>query len=306
MDVSLRNSLMLLLWAGAGATARAGAPGTGEVLGWLPPRTESVLVAHGPFKLQLKPLDSKEEPSLEECLGSGVTDLTGIDSDFLREHLNGRTVHLAVFGARRFRPPEGEGMGTYEGCHVLVFREALDARGDTLAKALSAGGAPEVRLSGRPVFRFEEKTGRERRSFFYSIPQPDVLLCATDEAYLEEVLERQARKAGPEFVRGRFLGWERLDKDRFWGIRQRNKWSFQAPEEDWVTRFEFTYNPGRANGLTFRYASPAQEALDRISRGNKTVVRRLRNDLLEIRPSESENKEFFLRIIFGLGFQVIV
>ena len=166
---------------------------TADLLGWLPPDTETLAVARGPFRCPAKTDDSKvEEPQLAALLEWNAIRPLGIRDYAFLKFLSGRTVLLAVEGSRNCRLPSGM-MMPYDGCHILVFQDPLPDRGAALTKALAAHSARSTEHAGHRVFVIRERMKQDAETVCFTLPRPDVLLVATDEKFLREVLERRGR-----------------------------------------------------------------------------------------------------------------
>lgn len=287
-------------------------PGVREVLGWLSPRTETIVVARGPFTVE-EPADGKDEEMtlLKTLRGLAMGPLSVREGAYL-QLLAGQTVSLAVEGSRRFRHPRGLGMGPYDGCHILVFREELGSLASSLRKALAEGAVRTTRMAGEVVYVFEEKHENDWWTSYLALPQPNVLLGARDEASLEEVLERRRLRAAPRFLGNRFEGWERLSEQApVWAMRH-----YTPAHHEGLTRVSFKFDPIR-RCATFSLLSPYREVLDELAsqgasaHATRTIVvrRRPSSGALEIEYTFADEEslfEFLLTLLGMLGHGVAV
>jgi len=197
-------------------------PTIAQILNWLPADTETVVQTKGPYRM--RPLD--DDASVDQALDKQLEKLSYLPLAKVRAgkyigKLASQEVMLAVEAARRFRAPNGIGLFPYEGCHILVFRRDLGAAGVAFRKAL-AGGAKEIRKVGEgEVFYFEEKPEQELWKFYIIQPKPNILLCATDGRFLQEVLRRMHKSETPRALPENLPLWKHVPKDaRFWAVRQ--------------------------------------------------------------------------------------
>jgi hypothetical protein len=223
-----------------------------QILGWLPPDTETLVVCKGPYTLEPPPRDDEKAVALplENYLqGQSYAPLCCIHDGAYLKQLGGQEVALAVEGSRHFQPAQCLGLYPYEGCHILVFRRPLGPAGDALRKALSRDAKGVEKLAGQEVFVFQEKLEEDLWTFFVAQPRPNVLLCATHDGYLKEVLQRMAGKTGKRAFPEDLAEWRHVDKGaRFWAIRHYNE-NEPPPATAALpaTGFTFVYDPGRGS-----------------------------------------------------------
>jgi hypothetical protein len=193
-----------------------------EILGWLPADTQTVTVLNGPVEVSLP---REVEPAAEEG-PAHVIDwmlrfaLLGPMGEAHRRHLLGLPVTLAVEGSRRFRAPRRLGLMPYEGCHVVLFQNALGPVGDALLASLASEGARETTIEGHRVMEREEQWEDDRWRILVAHPRPRVLLIATHEGYLREVLGRMDRTGLAQALPPSLPEWGYLDTGaRLWAVR---------------------------------------------------------------------------------------
>jgi hypothetical protein len=289
-------------------------PSLREVLGWLSPRTETIFVARGPFTLE-KPTDSEYDarlPFLRTLQYLSMGGPSGGKGTWAKL-LAGQTVLRAVEGSRRFRKPCGFGMMPYDGCHIIVFREDLGPLSGKLRKALAADSQRITRVAGEVVYVFEEKLEKDWWTTHVALPQQNVLLCATDETSLEEVLQRRRERAAPRFLDDRFAGWERLSEQApVWAMRH---FTSAHRSTDGMSRVSFQYNSAR-RCATLSILSPNPWYLDELDTtcasarpGRTTVTRRLGSGALQIESTFADEDslfEFLLELLGMLGHAVFI
>lgn len=185
-----------------------------EVLWWLPADTQTVLIAQGPFPFE--PADEREEVTLVKSL---LQACSAMRSDYAKA-VQGRVISLAVAGGRRFRRPKHLGLMPYEGAHIIVFCDDLGAVGETLMESLSQRADKTETLSGRPVMKFEGMCEADIWTLYVTRPKANVLVWATSRAYLSEVLDRMASRAGVRALPEDLPEWRHCDVSRrIWAIR---------------------------------------------------------------------------------------
>ncbi len=297
-------------------------PTFSQVLDWLPPDTETLMVCQGSYTLDSPRPDDEKEPEhlpLEKYLQrmSYGALLTCVSDGVCLKHLTGREVVLGVEGSRHFRPAGGLGENRYEGCHVLVFQHR---RGDALRESLSAEAKKVLRLAGQEVFAFEKKLENDLWTFFIAIPKPNVLVCATHAGYLEQVLRRMAekgRKAGKRAFPEDLAEWRYVDKAaHFWAIRH---YTEESGADGQVTGLVFRFDPGRGARNSKRakviYLSTVEKSEKRIAeewtyhgeRTWKPRVKRSAPGVIEITAElkhEGDAGRFLFVLLFHLGHAI--
>lgn len=160
--------------------------------------------------------------------------------------LSGQKVTLVVEGSRRFRPAKGLGLWPYEGCNILVFGQDLGATREMLKKAMAANATKTQQILGNDVYSFQEKVEDDLWRFFISLPKPNIIICATDQAYMEELLRRMQKRAATRAFPADLTEWKHLDTSvRFWAVRHFGMGNRLAENR--------TLLDPKAIGLTFSY-----------------------------------------------------
>jgi hypothetical protein len=136
-------------------------------------------------------------------------------------------VPLAVYGGRGYEVVSAFGSYRWHGCSVLVFAEETD--GVTQFIQSVGEDSPEVRkIRGEEVFVFPANKS-EMESVYKLKPwqgtylaqiKPNVLLCATSDVYLEEVLKRIETKPADRLLPADLAEWKYVDTtSSTWGLR---------------------------------------------------------------------------------------
>ena len=206
--------------ASAGQRASAQSPriDIANAIAWLPSNTETLIVARGPIDLG-ETADALSDLSghlARSVAGGPLGDAKG---DVFRL-LSGAHIRFAVEGARAFRAPRGLGLGPYEGCHILAFENVDGPVIDRFMSALETAGAAATRVAGVDAMLVKWRAEDDEWSAFVVRARPDVIVIATSERMLSDVLERAQRGgAGRAFPRS-LQEWAGVDTSAsVWAIR---------------------------------------------------------------------------------------
>jgi hypothetical protein len=260
----------------------------GEVLWWLPPDTQTLMVARGPWRIEIP------EPSRDDLGGGDGTSLAEnlrtLISGFPAERRAGASrippVAFALEGSRHFRAPKDLGMMPYEGARILVFQQHLGPTAEIIKRSIvDRSGHPffgddPVRktetIAGHEVVWFEREVNSDILKTFIALPRPDVLVCATDRCYLAELLGRMAKKGATRALPADLPEWKHLDVDKsIWAIRHYDpKDAADDPSspltgeeraantpDDRAVGLVFTFDTGQRGAARVRYLSGNRDAL---------------------------------------------
>jgi hypothetical protein len=188
-----------------------------EVLHWLPVDSETIIVANGPFKIE-KANESFRFQAAVQSLPLGIL------QELLPKELVGKDVSLAVEGSRCFRSPHGLGMMPYQGCQVVVFDKGTASVLSTAMQVLLRKSRRTIEISGKRVAVFEEKWENDNWTLYVTQPRPEILLCATHDGYLKEVLDRMEGASSKRAMPEDLPEWRYVDtKSRVWAVRHYSK-----------------------------------------------------------------------------------
>lgn len=217
---------VLLVSAVGWCAAPAEQPELKDVLTWLPPDTETVMGANGPFALKdfgtVGNGPALDAPSAEE-LKLGIEGLAAglfsFENGGLRAFLSGTNVALLVEGSRRFRPPKDLGGTLFEGCTIAVMDGASVIDSDAfMHKAASAKRIEKI--EGVNIAVFEETQEKDTWTTFVGFPRKNVVLVATNADYLRTVLARTHAASGPRALPETLPEWKYVNTDApVWGVR---------------------------------------------------------------------------------------
>lgn len=271
-----------------------------QLLDWLPEDTETVIVAQGPFEI---PKPTTEQLKFDEAIRFlPFGPVLGLQGGMQYEELVGQKVLCAIEGSRRFTPPRILGNMPYQGVHILQFDLAADG---VLRKAFHAyqeKAEKKIELAGERVVVFTKELERDLWSFFVSQPQPGVLICATDQAFLEETLKRIGRKPDRRALPADLPEWKHVDINaRVWAIRHyrkesaekdpsspfRSKAAANVPDPDAVG-LVFWYRPEIDKLARARYLSGAKNAVELATEGWRYTNEGLTPDIKQVAPGVVE------------------
>ena len=238
-----------------------------QVVAWLPADTESLLVANGPFwmsNFQIgREVYTKHEVTSEELKKhfEGMTlQLFNFGNGLLEKHLRGKKVLLALEASRHFRPPAGLGELLFEGCAVAIFGDSLADGRDAFMKEAAQKAVRIAEIEGQKVAVFEEPSEQDVWTNYIAFPQNGVVLVATDERFLREMLSRMRNPRKERALPTSLPEWKYVNtRAQFWGVRHFDK---QRAKEDPTSPFggKRTANlpDDAAIGLTYQ-CSPSEE-----------------------------------------------
>lgn len=143
--------------------------------------------------------------------------------------LKGRSAPLVVYGGRDYEIVSAFGSYRYHGASVVVFADGAKDDLDQLLAALAAAAAEVRRLGDREVFVFPADKD-EMESIYQLQPwqgtyvtriEPNVLLCATSDVYLQEMLGRMAELPRDRALPTNLPEWKYVDATASaWGLRR--------------------------------------------------------------------------------------
>lgn len=247
------------------ALAASGSELAASMLVWLPPDTETLVVAQKPFTIVGKDR-GKIPTTLQVAQGYLSVLLAGAEKGELFKALQGHTVRFAAVGAGHFgeeRPsddPNGErrprlGMIPFQGCGVYAFAEPVPE--SLLSRP------PNESIMGHAVWTssgsHDDPTDPE--THFLSLLQPDLAIVCNDRAFLNEMLTRMASTAGngARALPPDLPEWKNVDRSApVWAIRHLRS---KGP---WLAAVLGDPSDVGATGLTVEFGLPSGRARARI------------------------------------------
>jgi hypothetical protein len=265
--ISTRNVLALIcaVWFCTGICAAQQAPRkvtVSQVLSWLPADTEAVIGATGPFSFP-DPAAIAATPSGELSAAELAVRaqfnlplfLFRLKNGGLRESLKDKKVDLAIEGSRHFRPAAALGAPRFEGCGIVVLERGTQVDGGSFMKTAVPSAKALDTIAGVPVAVFQEQSEGDVWTTLVAVPRNDVVLVATDLAYLRTVLARLRGTPGPRALPDSLPEWKYSGtRAPVWGIRHYDR--SQAPLDPTSPlrdRNPADFSDSRAVGLAFYF-----------------------------------------------------
>jgi hypothetical protein len=293
-----------------------------DLLWWLPPDTETVQVTQTPANPR-GPLFEVMKLAQGEFVG-GDTSWAGT----LEQHLKGVRIDATVDGSRHFTPPSGLGEMRYEGATISRFAKPLGETGKRLMADLGKRAVKVDQFDGLQLLEFRDKLESDTWTFWITIPRTDVLVIATNRAYVEELLRRRTARTGKRALPEDLPEWQSIDVAApFWALRHYRR---DAPDDPTSPFGRTNMLDGidtaavgvtahvNADGRTIvaRYLSRGATA-EQIARriwhhpgdGVSPEFRRLSGDIVEIRfvaQDEEQLSMFFFYLMAALGHATYV
>jgi hypothetical protein len=190
-----------------------------NILWWLPENTETVVVAKNSYTI-INHAESENVDLRTAMKQFSFGSLSAIQDRRLIKPLLGHTVLLSVEGGRKFHPPSNLGSMLFEGCDVLIFGQDFAKIRDSYFNSAESHATAVQKIAGFKVMVFEEKLENDLWEIFIVSPKPNILICATNQDYLTEVLNRMMLKGKKRAIPDDLPEWKQVDtKAQFWAIR---------------------------------------------------------------------------------------
>jgi hypothetical protein len=259
-----------------------------QVLNWLPADTETLLVANGPFWISNFQMGQEAytnhavtSEELEKSFEGMTLQLFNSRNGLLEKHLRGKKVLFALEASRHFRPPTGLGELPFEGCAVAVFKDDLDDQRDAFMKEAAQIAVRIEDIDGQKVAVFQEPSEQDIWKGFVAFPQKGVVLAATNEQFLREMLSRMRSPEAARALPNSLPEWKYVNaRAQFWGIRhfdkQRAKEDPTSPfggkktanlPDDGAIGLTFECNPSKERKATLTYLTTAEIEIVKIEEG---------------------------------------
>jgi hypothetical protein len=231
-----------------------------RVISWLPADTETITVASGPFVLTASSPgenDGKDRAISDKELAGNFEELPlpllQFKNGLLAKRLEGKTINLALEGARHFRPPARLGEMPFEGCAIAVFADNIHNEVASFTKDAQSSALKVERIEDQDVQVFQEKLELDTWTTFVAYPNEHVILVASDRNYLVEVLARLRGKIGQRALPSDLPEWRYVNTSaRFWGLRHYDKSQAKFdPSSPYGGRKSANFPDEQAVGLTF-------------------------------------------------------
>ena len=333
--VVLGLAMTPLLSLGQQKAAKASLPNPiATVLSWLPPDTESVIVAKGP-------LPSKED--------TGIDYFTEVDGVRVREYgverATGRVVppapptpfssrmaemNTGLFGeirgpnkkplelpkilwtlqaGRKFGQIEKiPGCVSYEGCDLAIFEKDVP---NTLVDAIKKLSARVTQAGSFKAYEVIAKDGREDVPLYFAQPATNVLVAATNLGFLETLLKRVDTRPKDLAFPANLPEWKYVDSAApAWGIRHFRKKTLDAE----ASGLTFSVTP-KDSAIVFHYISSGgtrvetfKKMLEELSGEEGLPVKAIADDAVQAswQIHERRSSETSLIVFWIMGWVVAV
>ncbi len=203
--------------------SNAGTELADKFLDWLPPNTETVVVAKQPFEFPESNINRTPEP-LPMAEAYALLLLAASEKESLGKKLTGRTLRFAAIGARGFGKDEtahGLGMISFEGCAVYSFlrpvQESLFER------------KPDESVMGHPVWISKRSfsDAKETDTFVVALPKPDLILACNNRDFFSTMVSRMSTPQKPRALPADLPEWKHVDRSAsLWGLRHVSREGF--------------------------------------------------------------------------------
>jgi hypothetical protein len=245
-----------------------------QALSWLPSDTESVVAANGPFPFPdlraddddtpdnassaqsaTPPNEAAETQDRFRSLPLSLFGMFGSKNSPLGPSSFHANVLLAIEGARHFGPPHGLGIGLYQGCDMAILDHDITTDADAILKSAATKIVKTEKIEGYQVTVFREKLEEDTWTTYVTFPKPNIVIVATDEAYLREVLLRISGKTGPRALPATLPEWKYADTHaEFWTLRHFDRGGMKTdPSSPFWDENSQTVADKRAIGFTFKF-----------------------------------------------------
>jgi hypothetical protein len=189
-----------------------------QVLDWLPPDTETIVIAQQLFKVPQA--DRPGADALAMAQGYVLGLLAAVENETLIEALPGRAIRLAALGARQFanHAPKGDmlplGLIAYQGCAVYSFLEPVP---ESIFQR-----KPDESVMGHPVWvsKGSQNDFKDTDMFLVALPKPDMMLACNDRDFFTQMVSRMAVHQSPRALPASLPEWKQVDRSApLWAVR---------------------------------------------------------------------------------------
>lgn len=248
-------------------TAQPGQPAKpsqlpGDMLWWLPENTETVMAQTGPYDFAQSfqagaanfsfPTDTPSPDDLEAIFR--ICFSFSEEEKRLADSLAGVRVLAALEGSRGFRAPKALGLMPFEGCHITIFDREINQIQANLPQILETEAKRIHDFDGIRVAEVERNHEADLWHYYLTFPRPNVLVCATDEGYLRDVLARMKTRAAKRALPADLPEWKQVDTAApFWAVRHFSRQNHESDLSSPFYRHDPEQSDEEAVGLTFSF-----------------------------------------------------
>jgi hypothetical protein len=205
------------------------------VLSWLPTDTENVAVA---WKFEL-PLKASNQPPVSEVdfVVSVLRSVAGGPVEYLKkgtyaDELRRIPIVLAVGAGREFDVTNEFGELRYQGCHILIFKNSLERTLGAFDARVRSDCKESRKIDGVETFVFDDDvftkespaSKKEWETLLIARPENNIVICATQENFLKDVLRRRTVPSPGRAVPNDLPIWKYIDRaSPAWMLRHERK-----------------------------------------------------------------------------------
>jgi hypothetical protein len=254
----------------------------GQMLAWFPTDTETVTAVTGPFLLPKMEKDSNGTLSMvhsEHEVRDKFMQLPLLPLFALGKNLEDEPIVAAIEGSRDYLPPSGLGMMKSQGALIAVFAGDITDRAHSYLKDSAATIVRTVQIAGHAVAVFEGKSEEDLWTTYIAFPKPNIVVAATNEDYLREVLARIDGKHGERALPDSLPEWKHVNTDaQFWAVRHYRKRGTETdptspfngawgkPSDPQAIGLTFHFDPDQSKTATITYLSGDENSLQRFKK----------------------------------------
>jgi hypothetical protein len=290
--------------------AKSGNELADQFLDWLPPDTETVLVAQQPFKVP--EANQHRTPELLPMVQSYTLLFAAAEKQKLADKLKDRTVRFAALGARAFgkdEKPRGLGMVSLEGCAVYLFAEPLQ---ESIFER-----KPDESAMGHPVWisKGELSDAKDSETFIVALPRSNMMLACNNRDFFSTMVSRMSAPQKPRALPVDLPEWKHVNRGApLWGLRHVGQ-GFDPglmidPEKKDISIAGLTveFNTSEAKSRTFSNKDPWARVLDNPQFESKASSKKITEGIWELSVSGNGQAGYMsVFVLMGmLGFVVLV
>lgn len=284
-----------------------------RMLAWFPADTETLVAATGPLRMPKMTRDASGVLSLDrspELVRDTFRQFFLLLLLRLEKQFKDVPISAAIEGSRMFRPPNGLGMASYQGGAIAVFKDDITVPAAAFINDSAATTMKTEQIEGQSVQVFQEKSEGNIQTIYVAFRRPDVVVVATDESYLREILARMSGKQDERALPDSLPEWRHVDTSAaFWAVRHFPKAEAAngglLPEacrvghstDEKPIGLTFSFSPGASNLAMIDYLSGDEAYLGCIQ---KELFRQNERGVAEMRIHYGEEKSGVLEGSYNL------
>ena len=196
---------------------RAASPTFEQALSWFPSNTETLTIAEAFDVPQMLKPPQEIATGFADPFRAGLFE--GFGNVIAVEALIGHRVSLALQGERNFDVVSAFGSWRREACSIFFFEQDLGTVWNIIVKPLRAKATKVRSMVGHEVFQFPSTTVMESsfklkkwQGLFVVRVEPNVLMIASSDRYLEDLLRRRDSKPKERALPKTLPEWQHVDQ----------------------------------------------------------------------------------------------